>query len=374
MPKILHIADVHLDAPFSLLDLKKAQARKSELRGTFSSAVMYAKMEKVDLCLIAGDLFDGGFVTKETMSLLISQFESAPDVRFIITPGNHDYYSSSSPYAKTKFPENVYVFTDDTLTRLRFDDINTDVYGYAFTSDKMATNPLATRPGLDPLHFNILVGHADLDAGIYCPVTRDDLSKSGFDYAALGHIHLGGDVQKAGNTYYAYSGCLEGRSFDECGIKGGIVADVDFDGLRRKIHFKPVRFCKRHYERLTVDVTGAENNQDIAEKIRAGATAAGFGTDTLLRVRLRGNVPVTADLRPERIEAETVGAFYLEIKDTTAPLIGYETLKNDITVRGAFFRELLPLLESENEDERRSASLALRYGLAALAGENVIDY
>ena len=31
MPKIIHTADIHLDAPFSLLDVQKAQVRKNEL-------------------------------------------------------------------------------------------------------------------------------------------------------------------------------------------------------------------------------------------------------------------------------------------------------------------------------------------------------
>ena len=52
----------------------------------------------------------------------------------------------------------------------------------------------------------------------------------------------------------------------------------------------------------------------------------------------------------------------------------YEELKNDISIRGAFFRELLPLLESENEEERRTAADALKYGLAALDGNDVIDF
>ena len=68
MPKIIHTADIHLDAPFSLFDVQKAQVRKNELRGTFSSIILLAKTEKADLVLLSGDLFDSGFVTKETTS------------------------------------------------------------------------------------------------------------------------------------------------------------------------------------------------------------------------------------------------------------------------------------------------------------------
>ena len=86
MAKILHIADVHLDSPFSLLDPQKSQARRNELRGTFTSAMMYAKMEKYDIVIIAGDLFDCEFVTRETMDLITSQFAANPDCKFVIAP------------------------------------------------------------------------------------------------------------------------------------------------------------------------------------------------------------------------------------------------------------------------------------------------
>ena len=63
MPKILHIGDIHLDSPFSLFDVEKSQARRQELRGTFTSIMMYAKLKNADIVLICGDLFDSEFVT-----------------------------------------------------------------------------------------------------------------------------------------------------------------------------------------------------------------------------------------------------------------------------------------------------------------------
>ena len=98
MVKILHTADIHLDSPFSLLDVKKAQARKAELRGTFSSMMLYAKSEKYHIVLMAGDLFDSEFATKETLEMMATQFASAPECRFVISPGNHDPLTPKSPY------------------------------------------------------------------------------------------------------------------------------------------------------------------------------------------------------------------------------------------------------------------------------------
>ena len=74
------------------------------------------------------------------------------------------------------------------------------------------------------------------------------------------------------------------------------------------------------------------------------------------------------------LTAQAFGLFYLEVENDSVPLLNYDDLKNDISIRGALFRELLPMLESENEEERQLASNALRLGLAALDGEDVVDF
>ena len=129
MPKIIHAADIHLDAPFSLFDVQKAQVRKNELRGAFTSMILYAKTEKADMVIISGDLFDSGFATKETMALITSQFASLPECKFVIVPGNHDPITPRSPYKKEVFPPNVYIFEDEKISKFSFDDIGVDVYG-----------------------------------------------------------------------------------------------------------------------------------------------------------------------------------------------------------------------------------------------------
>ena len=375
MPKIIHTADIHLDAPFSLLDVQKAQMRKNELRETFASIILLAKSEKADIVLISGDLFDGGFVTKETMMLLVSLFSSAPECRFVIAPGNHDYICGGSPYKKEEFPSNVYIFDKEEISCFSFPEIGVDVYGYAFTSEGYMENPLAEQVALDRSRINILAAHADVGGrSKYCPLSVSDIERSGFDYVALGHIHQGGKVHTAGNTYYAYSGCPEGRAFDECGTKGVIVGDFSKNGGKFKAVFTNKRTGKRRFEKMNVDITGSEKQEALLACIKTAVEKEGYGSDILLRVRLTGKISPEVTLRPDKIEASALGVFYLEIEDASVPLLNYEELKNDISIRGAFFRELLPLLESENEEERRTAADALRYGLAALDGNDIVDF
>lgn len=375
MPRILHTADLHLDAPFSLHDVQKAQIRKNEMRGTFASLILLAKTEKADVMILSGDLFDSGFVTKETATLMMTQFASVPTCRFIIAPGNHDAITSRSPYRKEVFPPNVYIFEEETVKRFSFEDIGVDVYGFAFTSEKFEKNPLAAPVLLDRRRINILAAHCDLTGkSAACPISPADLARSGFDYAALGHIHKGGAIERVGDTYYAYSGCPEGRSFDECGIKGVILADMTKAGGRLAASFTTQRICRRHYERLTVNVTGASSNAEVLDKVKASLQAVGYGADVLLRLKLEGRILPSFTVATDLLTAQTLGVFYLEVTDDTVPLLNMEALKNDISIRGAFFRELLPQLESEDEQTRETAARAFRYGLAALDGNDVIDF
>ena len=59
------------------------------------------------------------------------------------------------------------------------------------------------------------------------------------------------------------------------------------------------------------------------------------------------------------------------MENHTLPLLDYGELENDISIRGAVFRELLPGLESDDEAERKTAALALKYALAALSGNEI---
>ncbi len=376
MPKILHIGDVHLDSPFSLFDVEKSSERRQELRRTFASAMKYARDKEADIVLIAGDLFDSEFVTRETMELITGQFAENPRCRFVITPGNHDPATAKSAYLKTRFPDNVYIFKSENIKRFCFDDIGVDVYGFAYEQENCDKDPFETRLYLDKEKINIFLAHADMTSAnsTYCPITEKGIGESGYDYVALGHIHLGTKAMRAGSTYYAYCGCPEGRSFDECGKKGGIFINAEKqDGIFRA-EFEYPRFCQRRYEKTEADMTGLSTHSQMCEKIRAIIAKEGFDEKTLLRVRLTGIVSHDAAFSPERTQASELGVFYVEVDDATIPLGDYDELKNDISIKGALFRELLPKLQSEDERERKVASLALKYGLSAIMGAEVTDF
>lgn len=366
--RILHGADFHLDSPFSLKSPREAERRRTELRSDLDAVMMYIRMQKVQICLLSGDLFDGESVTPETRALLERELSSCPDCRFFLSPGNHDPLTPLSPYRQMQLPENVHVFGPQK-TCVRLEDLGVDVYGFGFDGRNGGENPLTGYPKRDPSRINILCCHGDLDGnGEYGPFTRADLANCGFDYVALGHIHKGTGLQREGSVFWAYPGCIEGRGFDETGEKGVLCGTLEKDdaGLHADLRF--ARISRRRYEIAQCDVTGCDRLAAL-EKVRSLART--YGADTTLRVVLIGEVKAGLLLFPEEIVPPD-GACAVETVDRTVLAPDFTSIEQSGTLKGAFFRLMREKAAQDGADVALYEE-ALKYGLLALDGRNIAD-
>jgi hypothetical protein len=91
----------------------------------------------------------------------------------------------------------------------------------------------------------------------------------------------------------------------------------------------------------------------------------GYNSETALRVILEGYTDPRFSVS-KNLDSDAFGLYHFDIVDKTLPLYGTEALKRDMSVKGELFRSLLPLLESEDEEQRLVAARAFREGLAAL--------
>ena len=367
--KILHTGDLHLDSPFSRLDITRAEKRRRELRETFSRMMRYARDERLDMVIIAGDLFDSAFVTRETVALLVREF-SALSCPVVITPGNHDPYTEDSIWAKTPFPKNVHIFKDPHLSKISFDSLGLSVYGFAFTEPFVTSCPLSGTVE-DSEGINILALHGDIMSPLsrYAPMPVPALKAFGADYVALGHIHNTMATKSALKGIGAYCGCPEGRDFGEVGEKGALVVDVTKDGYT----VEKVRFSKRAYYAFTLMVDGAADMATVSAAIDKKIEECGYGEEHLVRITLAGAVSPSLVINTEALAEDSRGLFYLEIEDSTSPTWNAEALLSDKGIRGELYRQLLPRLESEDRETRELSALSLRYALSALAGEDISD-
>ncbi len=225
--KILHCADVHIGAEESFLGVK-SELRRRETLLTFEKIVDLALENNVKVLLIAGDLFNSNSIENSFFEGVISKIKSANKLKVVYCAGNHDPLNSRSPFTKSNLPQNLYILgTQETV--LSFEDLNLRVYGRSFQSAFLEgkSAPTLIPPNDDTINISLM--HGELFGDInsrYNPISRDYINASKMDYIALGHIHKKSDIEKAGDTYFAYSGCPEGQGFDELGEKGVFIGEI----------------------------------------------------------------------------------------------------------------------------------------------------
>lgn len=365
MIRIMHTGDIHLDSAFSRLDSRHAEIRRNELRAAFTSMMLSAKMNGADLMLISGDLFDSEFVTRETAALLCREFANFGKPVFI-APGNHDPALPKSFWFRASLPENVHVFTKPEVEVFHLDELNVSVYGWGFDSQNLEESPLKNASVEDGNRINLLVCHCDMlsSSSTDCPVTADELRAFGADYAALGHIH---NPPAADDSPWCYCGCLEPRGFDETGIKGACLAEIDKKDGVSTAAVKRIRFAKRRYEKNELNLDGAASQSDVKEAVDGLIRQMHYGEDTLLSLTLTGTVSSALVIDTEALADNPAPLFLLEVTDRTVPDADPDVLERDVTLKGEVYRQLKPLLESEDSRQREVGIRALRYALSALS-------
>ena len=355
--KILHSADLHLDSPFEGLPSGKASMRRTEQRELLLRMAELAQQEAVDLVLLAGDLLDSDNTYYETGTGLARALSLIPAPVFI-APGNHDYYSFKSPYAKLKLPDNVYVFHSAEMECVRMEQFGVQVFGAAFMEKRSGPMLRGFTGDREDGLLNVMCLHGEVGAkdSPYDPITEEDIAQSGMDYIALGHIHKAGGLRKAGNTWYSWPGCPEGRGFDETGEKTVSIVTLSAEGC--SIETRSIAL--RHYETMRVDITGTEPMLAIHTSLPDETIR------DIYRITLCGETDVSPDMA--RIYDSLDELFFeLQLRDETRMRAGLWEHAGDDTLRGLFLKKLKERFDAARDDSgRRMAEQAARWGLAAL--------
>src|SRR6266849_4593650 len=94
--RVLHTADVHLESD-GYGDAHQQAAHTERGRRIFQRIVDRALTDKVDLLLIAGDLFDHNRVSNEAVDFVRAELERLRQP-VVILPGNHDALRTNAIY------------------------------------------------------------------------------------------------------------------------------------------------------------------------------------------------------------------------------------------------------------------------------------
>lgn len=379
----IHCADLHLGSRMEAhLSAFQAQNRRKELFQTFSRMTAYAEENHVQGILISGDLFDTSRVSPSAVSDFLHCVHEHPAIDFLYLPGNHDCCGPFLLPCDGEWPDNLWIFQSPTQyftgpqsgTEACRHTILQKEYGSVTVTG--LTGPADQLPALDPSRINLVMLHGYLeshelsdssDGDRSFRYSLKDLAGKYIDYIAAGHIHQyrSGSIDKRGS--YCYSGCLEGRGFDECGEKGFVLLDIIPDRhAHASVNFHFVPFAYRQLFDLSLDITGSVDYHDIEQHVQA--VLEPIDSTHLVRLKLNGRISPELNPHPDWLLQKYADSFYfLHIEDCTRPILLYEDYRYDNSLKGEFIRLVLSDSDLTESDREK----IIMEGLHVLSGEEI---
>lgn len=382
MPRLLHMADVHLGARHHDLGEAASQQRERQF-AAFRRAIDLALEERADLVLVAGDLFDSNQQPRRSVERAAAEFKrlSAAGVRTVVIPGTHDVYDPASIYrvhdlaalAGQKPDADVVVVLTPDRPDVVFPSLDLVVHGRVFATKRAPASPLKgfSAAADDRAHWRVGLVHGSLrvpgkvddDDVLF---TEHEVAASGLDYLALGHWHsFRKGVQ--GDTTWAYAGAPEPVAVDQDGSGQVLLVDLSETQGRKYVSIVPREVGRTRFRKLDVDAAEVGTQPALVERLQAMADP-----DLVLDVRITGVEPDDLELQEDEAERQLDGSFLkVRVRNLAVPPPVEGDLPPPDTIVGAFIRDLeMRIAEAEAaEDLARAAELreSLRLGRILLA-------
>ncbi len=387
MLRIIHTADIHLGARHDDLGVQAAAQRDRQF-AAFRATVDMALEEKVDLVLIAGDLFDSNVQPRRSVERVAGELKrlAMARIRTVIIPGTHDVYDRTSIYraydlkamaGSTDHDDLVTVLTPEQ-GKVHLAALDVIVHGRVFDTKRAPVSPLQ---GLDAgtetsgatwrigmVHGSIAIpGKTDRDEVV---ITSDEIAGSRLDYLALGHWHST-QQGRAGAVAYAYAGAPEAVALDQDRAGKVLLVELEEAEGKRIVTIEDRIVGRTKFQRVELDATGIANQPAMIESLDKRADP-----DLVLDVRVVGVRPDELDLHIDEIESALAPSFLkVRVRDISSPALTEGTLPSPDTVVGAFIRDLeARIAELEAADKGDAAAElrdSLRLGRLLLAGHEV---
>lgn len=394
MLRIIHTADVHLGARHDDLGDQAAAQRERQF-AAFVAAVDLALAEKVDLFLVAGDLFDSNVQPRRSVERVAAQLKRLADgkIRSVVLPGTHDCYDRASIYraydlkalsGSTPDDDLVTVLTPDAPS-IHLAACDVVVHGPVFATKRAPHSPLRDLDAstdttgatwhVGMVHGSIAIpGKTDRDEVV---ITTDEIAATHLDYLALGHWHSTQQA-KAGTVTYAYAGAPEAVALDQDRAGKVLLVELEETAGKRAVRVAEHQVGRTRFEKLDLDAATIASQPALIDTL--GRTG---DPDLVLDARIVGVRPDDLDLALDEIESALAQTFLkVRVRDLSLPALTEGALPPPDTIAGSFIRDLeariaeleaAPGTDSGETGAEEAAELrdALRLGRLLLAGHEV---
>jgi DNA repair exonuclease SbcCD nuclease subunit len=350
------MSDVHLGCRRYNLE----ERTKDFFRSWYDVINNHAIPNGVDFVLIAGDFFDRRNIDPQTMNHALAGLQLLRDNRIpvVAIEGNHDRRDAVSDYSwmrsfsqagffilleparaeeteENALPWQMMPWDEGSRSGSYVDIKGARIFGTHWygTSANAAMPMLAEslRAARGEGLFHILLLHTDVEGQLNRPIPALSVEKlkelrTLVDYVALGHTHKRFELEN-----WAFNpGSLEACSIDEYREERGLyLVEVDDERAVRATFIDD--YVQRPFDRLTVDVSGAEDQTEVherlMEKVRNELTPHDPESDEpapIVEINLRGHLGFKnslLDMRKMREEALAhTGALHVMLKNQSVPV------------------------------------------------------
>ena len=341
--KIIHCADLHLGSKIESKLMKISSDRKTEVRNSFSKLVDYAEKNEISIILLSGDVFDSDKPLKKDKEFFYNVIKENPNIDFIYLRGNHDSYELYNENIS-----NLKTF-DNSWKCYQYGDVC--INGIEISKDNYAS--LYSTLNLDVNNINIVMLHGQISESIGIDkIKLAKLRNKNIDYLALGHVHSYQKDKLDDRGIYAYSGCLEGRGFDETGPKGFIVLNIE----NKKIFPEFIKFCYRTINEVEIDISNYKTISEINKNIKNRLDSK----NDIYRIMLVGDISYDLEINEYDIKSYLSDYYFIDVKNKTQRKIDFSKYQNDLSLKGEFVRSVYYRNDLTNQEKEDIISLGLR--------------
>lgn len=310
MIKILHLSDIHLGSGFCHGKINPAtgiNTRLEDFVNTLSQCIDRAIAEPVDLVLFGGDAFPDATPAPYIQEAFATQFRRLVDANIptVLLVGNHDQHSQGNGGASLCIYRTLGVpgfIVGDSIKTHHIQTPNGAVQ--VVTLPWLNRSTLLTRPQteglalsevnelmiqclepalegeirrLDPKNPTVMLAHlmadrANLGAERFLAVGKgftiplSMLTRSEFDYVALGHVHRHQNLNPSNNPPIIYPGSIERVDFsEEKEAKGYVFVQLD----KGQVDWEFCPLSARTFCTIEVNVSEEEDPQSKLLKVIA---------------------------------------------------------------------------------------------------------
>lgn len=301
--KLLHCADLHLDAVLG----NSISASQSEYFDKSNAILLRdapllalknisntAIKEKVDLVLVAGDIFnmkDDSAMNHRVRSYLLDFFNELENanIKVFIVVGNHDPLKHICEMS-TSWPKNVHLFGTNVETiNLECRGQSISVHGASYQKTNEDRDLASTFPKAKDTDFNFGLLHTnvggDLNHSNYAPCNLQTLVACDYDYFALGHIHKRSVLSE--NPLISYSGNHQAFSAkpSECEAKGVTIIDIESKGASPTINFIETDVVR--YINESIEIDNANSVEELNEIVTSELESKYANSEQFILCRLQ---------------------------------------------------------------------------------------